>query len=71
MRLAASVMRTRDALAAAKARGVILGDTGPANLKRHTQASGGVHCLQHPFDAPAEWLRFAGLESSRNGDSVE
>jgi len=29
--------RTRDALAAAKARGVALGATGPANLKRHTQ----------------------------------
>ncbi|MDO8715121.1 MAG: recombinase family protein [Polynucleobacter sp.] len=27
--------RTRDALAAAKARGVVLGATGPANLKRH------------------------------------
>jgi hypothetical protein len=27
---------TRDALAAAKARGVVLGATGPANLKRHT-----------------------------------
>ena len=31
--------RTRDALAAAKARGVILGATGPANLKRHTEAT--------------------------------
>ena len=30
--------RTRAALAAAKARGVILGVTGPANLARHTQA---------------------------------
>ena len=29
--------RTRDALAAATARGVVLGATGPANLKRHTQ----------------------------------
>lgn len=29
--------RTRDALAAAKARGVVLGATGPANLKRHTE----------------------------------
>jgi DNA invertase Pin-like site-specific DNA recombinase len=29
--------RTRDALAAAKARGVVLGATGPANLKRDTQ----------------------------------
>ena len=29
--------RTRDALAAAKVRGVVLGATGPANLKRHTQ----------------------------------
>jgi DNA invertase Pin-like site-specific DNA recombinase len=29
--------RTRAALAAAKARGVVLGVTGPANLKRHTQ----------------------------------
>jgi DNA invertase Pin-like site-specific DNA recombinase len=29
--------RTRDALAAAKARGVVLGATGPANLKQHTQ----------------------------------
>ena len=28
---------TRDALASAKARGVVLGATGPANLKRHTQ----------------------------------
>jgi DNA invertase Pin-like site-specific DNA recombinase len=28
--------RTKDALAAAKARGVVLGATGPANLKRHT-----------------------------------
>lgn len=27
--------RTRDALAAAKARGVVLGATGPANLKQH------------------------------------
>jgi DNA invertase Pin-like site-specific DNA recombinase len=27
--------RTRDALAAAKARGVVLGATGPSNLKRH------------------------------------
>jgi DNA invertase Pin-like site-specific DNA recombinase len=29
--------RTRDALAAAKARGVVLEATGPANLKQHTQ----------------------------------
>lgn len=29
--------RTRDALAAAKARGVVLGATGPSNLKQHTQ----------------------------------
>ena len=29
--------RTKAALAAAKARGVVLGSTGPANLKRHTQ----------------------------------
>ena len=29
--------RTRDALAAAKARGVVLGATGPANLRRHTR----------------------------------
>ena len=29
--------RTRDALAAAKARGAVLGATGPANLKQHTQ----------------------------------
>lgn len=29
--------RTRDALAAAKARGTILGATGPTNLKRHIQ----------------------------------
>jgi DNA invertase Pin-like site-specific DNA recombinase len=29
--------RTRDALAAAKARGVVLGATGTANLKRHTE----------------------------------
>jgi DNA invertase Pin-like site-specific DNA recombinase len=29
--------RTKAALAAAKARGVVLGATGPANLKRHTQ----------------------------------
>lgn len=29
--------RTRDALAAAKARGVVLGATGPANVKQHTQ----------------------------------
>ena len=29
--------RTRDALTAAKARGVVLGATGPANLRRHTQ----------------------------------
>jgi len=28
--------RTRDALAAAKARGVVLGATGPANLRQHT-----------------------------------
>ena len=37
--------RTRDALAAAKARGVVLGATGPANLKRHTlerQAAAGA-----------------------------
>ena len=27
--------RTRDTLAASKARGVVLGATGPANLKRH------------------------------------
>lgn len=31
--------RTKAALAAAKARGVVLGATGPANLKRHTQHS--------------------------------
>lgn len=30
--------RTKAALAAAKARGVVLGATGPANLRRHTQA---------------------------------
>lgn len=29
--------RTKAALAAAKARGVVLGATGPANLRRHTQ----------------------------------
>lgn len=29
--------RTRDALAAAKARGAVLGATGPANLNRHTR----------------------------------
>lgn len=36
--------RTRDALAAAKARGVILGATGPANLKRHTQQRQDAAC---------------------------
>jgi DNA invertase Pin-like site-specific DNA recombinase len=36
--------RTRDALAAAKARGVILGITGPANLKRHTQERQDAAC---------------------------
>lgn len=29
--------RTRDALTAAKVRGVVLGSTGPANLSRHTK----------------------------------
>lgn len=36
--------RTRDALAAAKARGVALGATGPANLKRHTQERQDAAC---------------------------
>ncbi len=36
--------RTRDALAAAKARGVVLGATGPANLKRHTQERQDAAC---------------------------
>jgi len=36
--------RTRDALAAAKARGVILGATGPANLKQHTQQRQAAAC---------------------------
>ena len=36
--------RTRDALAAAKARGVVLGATGPANLKRHIQERQDAAC---------------------------
>jgi DNA invertase Pin-like site-specific DNA recombinase len=36
--------RTRDALATAKARGVILGATGPANLKRHTEQRQAAAC---------------------------
>ncbi len=36
--------RTRDALAAAKARGVVLGATGPANLKSHTQERQDAAC---------------------------
>lgn len=36
--------RTRDALAAAKARGVVLGATGPANLERHTQQRQDAAC---------------------------
>jgi len=36
--------RTRDALAAAKARGVVLGATGPANLKRHTEQRQAAAC---------------------------
>lgn len=36
--------RTRDALAAAKARGVVLGATGPANLNRHTQQRQDAAC---------------------------
>lgn len=36
--------RTRDALAAAKARGVVLGTTGPANLKRYTRERQDAAC---------------------------
>ena len=36
--------RTRDALAAAKARGVVLGAKGPANLKQHTQERQAAAC---------------------------
>ena len=36
--------RTRDALAAAKARGVVLGATGPTNLKRHTRQRQDAAC---------------------------
>jgi DNA invertase Pin-like site-specific DNA recombinase len=52
--------RTRDALAAAKARGVVLEATGPANLKQHTQASGRSKDLQRPLDALVERIRGAG-----------
>lgn len=36
--------RTRDALAAAKARGVVLGATGPTNLKGHTEQRQSAAC---------------------------
>jgi DNA invertase Pin-like site-specific DNA recombinase len=42
--------RTKAALAAAKARGVVLGATGQANLKRHTQER------QDAARAFAQWL---------------
>lgn len=54
--------RTKDALAAAKARGVILGKTGPANLKRNIEVrQGAARAFAEGLRGLVEGMRLRGL----------
>ncbi len=62
--------RTRDALAAAKARDVVSGAaTGPANLR--TGTPNGLQCVPCTLDALAELICFTGVKPPRNGGADE